>query len=94
MPRNYRMITCAKTTRRKGKMTVKELIEKLKSLDKNSVIVVDGYECGFNIANAVTEIKLIDEFPNGKRQPGWSGKYTVDFRQQPEQTPFSAVHIS
>jgi hypothetical protein len=39
-------------------MNVKELVEQLQSYDPSTMVVIDGYEGGYNEVKALVEIKL------------------------------------
>ena len=52
-------------------MTVKELIDKLKTLPANAPVMVQGYEDGYDAVKSIREIRIIK---NSGAQD-WNGEY-------------------
>lgn len=57
-------------------MTVRELIQKLGEYDPDAVVVVDGYEEGYDDPSVfVTDIVLDTNWREGKKHTPWSGRH-------------------
>jgi hypothetical protein len=64
-------------------MTVKELIEKLSSHDPDMMVVVDGYEEGYDDPRVNTVEIILDVNWDGEKKPThWSGRHEYAYEDE------------
>lgn len=57
-------------------MTIKELIQKLGEYDPDTVVVVDGYEEGYDDPSVFTTEIVLDTNWDGEKKPtSWEGRH-------------------
>jgi len=73
-------------------MTVSELIELLKQQDPNAMVVVDGYEDGYDEPRVLAGEAVINANWDGSRKKTtWSGRHDVGYREDERKTTVVVV---
>lgn len=72
-------------------MTVKELITQLQQYDSDMLVLLDGYEMGYD---PIKEVKVETVIPNPANEECWSGQYlNSEDRQWRARLPYSSIPI-